>query len=60
MIQETYDKGIGELTTAMYRMRDEVRQQARDMQYLRNNFRFQTPSRRFSDPKFNTRGYFQA
>ena len=59
MIQETYDKGIGELTAALNRMRDEVRQQARDMQYLRNNLRFQTPSRRFSDPSFNTRGNYQ-
>ena len=46
VLQETYDKNLGELTRSLTALQDIVSQQSRDLQFVKNNIRSQDFPRR--------------
>ena len=59
LIQETYDKGIGDLAASLERIREDMRQQARDVQFLKNNLRTSSWPRGDRGSQANPRGNFR-
>ena len=59
LIQETYDKGIGDLAASMERLREDMRQQARDVQFLKNNLRLSSWPRGDRNSQTSPRGNFR-
>lgn len=59
MLQETYGKNLGELTRSLAALQDIVRQQSRDLQFVKNNIRSQSFTRRSAPQQPSFGGNFK-